>query len=119
MSDAIVLVTVQNGTVDYVTQGSSRVVLVNFDEFDEDRTFPEDVDEVIEQVLALPSTIPWRGGVIKRLQQVRAACKKSLHTASTYDEPELPCCDYRDHSSGVCACPEHTLSMLHPFGTPK
>lgn len=28
----------------------------------------------------------------------------------------MPCCDYRDHSSGVCACPEHARTTLHPFG---
>lgn len=27
------------------------------------------------------------------------------------------CCDYRDHEQGVCACPEHALSPLHPFGS--
>lgn len=27
-----------------------------------------------------------------------------------------PCCDYRDHSPGPCACPEHKASALHPVG---
>lgn len=27
----------------------------------------------------------------------------------------LPCCDYRDHSPGPCACPKHQQSALHPF----
>lgn len=27
-----------------------------------------------------------------------------------------PCCDYRDHESGVCACPQHHGSALHPLG---
>lgn len=30
--------------------------------------------------------------------------------------PELPCCDYRDHSAGECLCPEHQRSALHPLG---
>lgn len=31
-------------------------------------------------------------------------------------EPAMPCCDYRDHGSNGCACPEHPQSELHPFG---
>lgn len=29
---------------------------------------------------------------------------------------ETACCDYRDHSPGPCACPEHEEDALHPFG---
>lgn len=29
----------------------------------------------------------------------------------------LPCCDYRDHGTGACACPAHERSALHPFGS--
>lgn len=28
----------------------------------------------------------------------------------------VPCCDYRDHEYGYCACPEHEHSEMHPFG---
>lgn len=27
-----------------------------------------------------------------------------------------PCCDYRDHSPGPCACPDHDASVIHPLG---
>jgi hypothetical protein len=34
--------------------------------------------------------------------------------------PDLdpPCCDYRDHGGNhpACACPDHHISKLHPFG---
>ncbi len=32
------------------------------------------------------------------------------------DVPLGGCCTYVDHS-GACACPEHPVSSLHPFGT--
>lgn len=31
---------------------------------------------------------------------------------------DTPCCDYRDHSPGPCACPEHDQTAMHPFGEP-
>lgn len=31
-------------------------------------------------------------------------------------DPLIPCCDYLDHSPGPCACSEHEMSSLHPFG---
>jgi hypothetical protein len=31
-------------------------------------------------------------------------------------EPEPPCCDYRDHGAGWCACPDHQATALHPYG---
>lgn len=35
---------------------------------------------------------------------------------ATDDEPPMPCCDYRDHGPGGCACPNHPRSALHVFG---
>lgn len=34
----------------------------------------------------------------------------------TVADDHMPCCDYRDHGSGACACPNHARSTLHPFG---
>lgn len=32
-------------------------------------------------------------------------------------EDAEPCCTYRDHGRGGCACPEHARSAMHPFGS--
>lgn len=73
-----VIVTIQNGTVDYVTDGDVSIAVIDFDSLDPDTCFPEDVDELIEQVLAMPQTIPWRGGVIKRLASIKKECGKNM-----------------------------------------
>jgi hypothetical protein len=53
--------------------------------------------------------------VIKLTAEDLAKRAESIMRGETRMPPE-PCCTYRDHSPGPCACPEHERSALHPFG---
>lgn len=75
-----VLITVQNGAVDYVTNGPNHVVFVDFDSLQSDTTFPDDISVAIEQVLELPHSIPWREGIVRRLNKLRTECTESLRS---------------------------------------
>lgn len=80
-----VLITIQNGTVDYCTDDrDTQVVVVDFDKFDPDTSFPDDVEAVMHEVLDLPPDMPWRGGVVKRLQEVKRTIQAELLAAPTY-----------------------------------
>ncbi len=81
---AAALITIQNGTVDYCTDEPIQVVIVDFDAFDPDTSFPDDVEAVMREVLELPDTIPWRGGVVKRLQETKRAIQAELLSGPTY-----------------------------------
>lgn len=51
------------------------------------------------------------------LVQVEAVARAWREAIERQDvEPEMPCCDYRDHGGRACACPEHPRSILHPWG---
>ena len=82
-----VLITIQNGAVDYVASDkNTQVVIVDFDSFDPDTTFPDDIAAVLTQVVSLPPGMPWKRGVITRLNEVKKACKKSLWAGPLYEE---------------------------------
>lgn len=83
MTDSAILITVQNGTVDFCSTGDLQTVVVDFDSFDPDKTFPDDIDILLKKVLELPPGIPWKGGIISRLNEVKRACKNSLWTTPT------------------------------------
>src|SRR6202011_1632408 len=57
-------------------------------------------------------------GIVAYMDQIHAHDARGASQPEIPDEPEPPCCDYRDHGSGVCPCPDHRLSELHPFGDP-
>lgn len=86
-----ILVTVQDGTADYVDDGEVEVVIVDFDALDPDTTFPEDINVLIQKVFRLPHTIPWRAGVIKRLNEVKTKCKRSIEKGDTYADRCVSC----------------------------
>jgi hypothetical protein len=80
-----VLITIQNGTVDYCTDDrDTQVVIVDFDKFDPDTSFPDDVDASIHEVMDLPPEVPWRGGIVKRLNEVKRTINAALLAAPTY-----------------------------------
>lgn len=80
-----VLITIQNGTVDYsVDDPDTQVVIVDFDKFDPDTSFPDDVEAAMREVMELPVNMPWRGGIVKRLQEVKRAVQHELLNGPTY-----------------------------------
>lgn len=80
-----VLITIQNGTVDYCTDDTdTQVVIVDFDKFNPDTSFPDDVEAAMQEVLELPTTMPWRGGIVKRLQEVKRTVQRELLNGPTY-----------------------------------
>ena len=58
--------------------------------------YPPDWEELVERDLAIVEEI-----------------------ADGWERDLIPCCDYRDHGSGSCVCPEHPASVLHPYGFAK
>lgn len=74
----VVLITVENGTADYVTAGDVHVVMVDFDHLAKPDTFIEDIDLAIDQVRDLTADVPWRGGVLRRLSELRKQRKEEL-----------------------------------------
>jgi hypothetical protein len=80
-----VLITIQDGAVDYVTDDRDiQVVIVDFDQYDPDTSFPDDVEATMREVMELPFDMPWRGGVLKRLQEVKRTIQTALVSGPGY-----------------------------------
>lgn len=71
------------------------------------RPFTERERDALDGLL---NSVPWE-------VEVQPDLEAEMGMDEHEPEPEVPCCDYRDHSgSQGCACPEHPWSAQHPFG---
>lgn len=82
-----VLITALGATVDYVTEGEVQVVLVDFNTYSLDTSFPCDVDRDIANVKELPD-MPWKTETIRRLAAKRVEIADAIN--SEPPPPELP-----------------------------
>lgn len=71
-----VLITICNGDVDYVTEGTPTVVLIDWDDLRDDNLndwMVVDIQDRIKDVKKLPADMKWREDTIRRLE---AYCEK-------------------------------------------
>jgi hypothetical protein len=71
-----VLITIQNSTTDYITDGLVQVVCVDFDRLGGSLVFQADIDVALAEVGALPRSLAWRTEVLKHLSRLRKNCKQ-------------------------------------------
>lgn len=77
---------------------------------------------LIETLLAVLRAVddPDQPGETQRLADVSQIVMTTLqdfgYSNVPIDGSGTSCCDYRDHGSAECFCPDHERSDLHPLG---
>lgn len=89
MSKPTVLVTVCDGTADYVTTGEVNVVLVDYSHLEATTTFPDELDTVLGEIASLPDEMRCKRSVHKIVQGLRTKAKQRLLEGPVYDD-EVP-----------------------------
>lgn len=86
MSKPTVLVTVCDGTADYVTFGDVNVVLVDYGRLEATTTFPDELDTVLSEVASLPDEIRSKRAVHKIVQGLRTKARQRLLQGPVHDD---------------------------------
>jgi hypothetical protein len=77
---AAVLITVLDGTADYIAVGQVSVVVVDFDRHERDSAFPDDLDHDIRAVQALPPP-PGTDDVLQCLLEAQRRKRDQIRSA--------------------------------------